>query len=349
MKKLRGALYGCGMISEFHLRGWNRIPEVEIVALGNRTIERAEERRKQFAPEARVYSDLSTLLKEETLDFIDILTIPGLHKEHCLQAKEAGLHIICQKPITDDPKTAHELVEEMKDYPKLFAIHENHRYRPWFQQVLKAHREGFFGTTHLLHLTQYDPLAPKEAYKLEMEPGVFLEYGSHLVDMIRALLGEPDRVYMRPHHHNPNVKGESMVHVVYEYPQTTAVIDIGWKHLGLPIGSVLIEGDEGEAYYEGTMTRGPSSRFRLLKGIDIVSDETRSPYDDYVESFYLFERECVDAMLNGQPVTQTGAENLKSLLCTFAAYDSAKRREVVRVADTIKALTEGSVSDASKP
>jgi predicted dehydrogenase len=39
--KLRGALFGCGMISEFHLRGWLRITEVEIVALGNRTFARA--------------------------------------------------------------------------------------------------------------------------------------------------------------------------------------------------------------------------------------------------------------------------------------------------------------------
>lgn len=29
MSKLRGGLYGCGMISEFHLRGWRRIPEVK--------------------------------------------------------------------------------------------------------------------------------------------------------------------------------------------------------------------------------------------------------------------------------------------------------------------------------
>jgi predicted dehydrogenase len=36
MKRLRGAVYGCGMISEFHLRGWARIPEVEIVALGKK-------------------------------------------------------------------------------------------------------------------------------------------------------------------------------------------------------------------------------------------------------------------------------------------------------------------------
>lgn len=61
--KLRGAVYGCGMISEFHLRGWRRIPEVEIVALGNRTLERAEARRAQFVPSARVYAELETLPK----------------------------------------------------------------------------------------------------------------------------------------------------------------------------------------------------------------------------------------------------------------------------------------------
>lgn len=52
MAQLRGGLFGCGMISEFHLRGWQRIPEVEIVALGNRTISRAEARRDQYVPGA---------------------------------------------------------------------------------------------------------------------------------------------------------------------------------------------------------------------------------------------------------------------------------------------------------
>ena len=49
--KLRGAIVGCGMISEFHLRGWQRIPEVEIVALVDPARERADERRAQFAPQ----------------------------------------------------------------------------------------------------------------------------------------------------------------------------------------------------------------------------------------------------------------------------------------------------------
>ncbi len=194
--KLRGALFGCGMISEFHLRAWNRIPEVEIAALGNRTVEKAEERRRQFAPRARVYSDLETMLEREPLDFIDILTAPALHRRHCLAARQAGLHIICQKPLCDSLEDARFLVREMGDYPKLFAVHENHRYRPWFHAVREHFRSGLFGKASLLHLEHLNATGPRESYKAEA--GNLLEYGSHFVDMMRSLLGEPGR-FMRGH------------------------------------------------------------------------------------------------------------------------------------------------------
>lgn len=319
------------MISEFHLRGWNRIPEVEIVALCNRTIERAERRRSQFAPQARVYGELGTMLEREQLDFIDILTTPALHRRHCLMAKEAGLHIICQKPLCDTLDDARELVHEMASYSRLFAVHENHRYRPWFQAVREHLRSGFFGQPSLLLLEQLNATEPGEAYKKEVETGVLLEHGSHLVDMMRSLLGEPTRVYARTHHLNPVVRGESLVHAVYEYAETTAVIQVAWKAAALTQGALLLTGDAGEAWYEGTMTRGDTARFRMSKGNTVVHDETRCPYDDYVESFYLLERECVAAMLGRTQVTQTGVEHLKSLACVVAAYESAARGAVLEI------------------
>jgi D-apiose dehydrogenase len=331
MAKLRGGLMGCGMISEYHLKGWQRIPEVEIVAIGNRTIEKAELRARQFAPQAKLFSDLSTMLKEVELDFIDILSPPFMHREHVLQAKDAGVHIICQKPLTDTLESTEELVKDFRDYPKLFAVHENHRYRPWFQTVMEQYRKGFFGKVSLFKLEQYEPVEPAEAYKVNMEPGVLLEYGTHLVDMVRALLGEPESVYARTHNLNPRVKGESLVHVVFEYPETTAIIDTGWKPVGVKQGSVLVQGDEGEAYFEGTMTRGESSRFRLIKGHETILDESRDPLEDYTSSFYLLERECVDAMLRNGSVIQTPAENLKTLRATFSAYEAARRGEVIKL------------------
>src|SRR5690348_8196354 len=123
MPKLRGAICGCGMISEFHLRGWSRIPEVEIAAFCDRIRSRAEQRRVQHAPGARVYQDLESMLMNEQLDFLDILTTPELHARHCLAARRAGLHVICQKPLCPTLQEACDLVAAMQQSPLIFAVH----------------------------------------------------------------------------------------------------------------------------------------------------------------------------------------------------------------------------------
>ena len=79
------------------------------------------------------------------------------------------------------------------------------------------------------------------------------------------------------------------------------------------------------------MTRGVASRLRLFEGKSVVFEQTRSPYDDYVDSFYLLQREFVDAVLGGQSVVQTPAENLRTLRCTFAAYRSTEEGRVVAI------------------
>ena len=323
---LRGAVYGCGMISEFHLRGWMRIPEVQIVALCNRTIQRAQERRAQFAPDARVYSELPAMVASERLDFIDIITTPELHFEHCRAAMAAGLHVICQKPLCDNLEAARKLVSMANGYSKVFAVHENHRYRPWFQRVCATIPDPAFLRVEHLNATE-----PGEAYKNAASSGVWLEYGSHLVDMMRAMLGEPLRVHARMHRTNSNVAGESLAHATFEYKDRTAVIQAGWKHAAVTQSSVLVSSELAEAWYEGTLTRGERARLRISHGANLVSDEQLSPHDEYVESFYLLERECTDAMLGRGRLVQTGAEHWKTLACTFAAYDSARTGAVVEI------------------
>jgi D-apiose dehydrogenase len=325
MEKLKGALIGCGMISEYHLKAWNRIPEAEITVLVSRNIENAKKRQQEFVPNARLYQDFETALKNEPLDFVDILTPPAIHKENCLLAKGYGVHIICQKPIAETLEDAGELVAAMEDYPKLFAIHENHRYRPWFQEIQEKLKIGFFGKPRFIHVIQHNPSEPDVTYKLQMEKGVLLEHGTHLVDMVYALLGKPHGVYARLQHVSPKIRGESLAHVAFDYPGTTVVIDVAWKPGGVQQAGFLLEGEDGEAHFEGSMVKGGSSRLRLTKGKQIVKEESRNSTQDYEESFYLFERECVDAILKGRPgsIIQTGKYNLGSLEATFAAYDAA--------------------------
>lgn len=332
MRKLRGAIVGCGSISEFHLSGWNEIPEVEITALVDPIEVAAQERRARFAPQARIYRGMGDMLAKEKLDFVDIITPPWLHREQCLLAADANLHIVCQKPLCDRWEEASRLVDELRTYPRRFVIHENHRFRPWFREVVRLSREGRLGKLRHLQFVQHDPSEPPEKIDTEVELGVLLQYGVHLVDLVIALLGDPLRVHARMDRINPRVRGESLAHVLLEYTDASAVVDVSWKPVGVQQGHALIIGERGEAYYEGRMTRAETARFRVCAGNDLVLDEIRSPRDEYVHSFRQFEREFVDSVLHDKPPPQPAAENLRSLRATFAAYESARTGLPVKLA-----------------
>jgi predicted dehydrogenase len=324
MTRLRGAILGCGMIAEFHLRGWLRIPEVEIVALCDADLGRAKARQREFVPHAFLYASLDQLLASEHLDFLDILTPPWLHKEHCLRAAAAGLHIICQKPLCAVLADAQQLVAALGSYPKVFAVHENHPYRPWFRKIRELQVASFFGPIRHVSLIQHDAHEPPEQFKCEAERGVMLEYGVHLVDMLRALLGEPQSVFASLQRVNPRVRGESLATALYAFEGASGLIDISWKTTGPELGSATVIGERGAAVYDGRMTRGQQSRFRIYQEGQLMLDESRCPTDDYCESFYLLQRDLTEAMIQNKPPPQAATYNLKTLAATFAAYDAVK-------------------------
>ncbi|HYK88264.1 MAG TPA: Gfo/Idh/MocA family oxidoreductase [Acidobacteriota bacterium] len=329
--ELKGAILGCGSISEFHLRGWQRIPEVEIVALGDTLVERAHARRDAFAPKALACRSLSEILDLTKPDFVEILTPPRLHYAHCLEAFQAGIHVICQKPLCGTLQNARDLATRALGARGLFMVHENHRYRPWFRTILERIREADFGALRWMRLFQHDPGEPAEEFKTRAPQGILFEYGSHLVDMMRAALGEPKSVRVTLCSLNPKVRGESLAFAAYQYSGATAVIDIAWKPLGIQEGGLLLEGEEGSALYEGTMTRGDTARFRVFRRGAVELDQTRNPREDYLESFWALQREFVDAMLLGGQITQTAAEHLRTLEALFAAYRAAELGREVAV------------------
>ncbi len=259
---------------------------------------------------------------DESLDVVDITAPPNTHAKLCRLAKQNQLHIICQKPLSNSLSEAQELVQEFQDYSKQFAVHENHPYRPWFQKIQQLRRENFFGNILYLKIEHHTNSQPNEQYKLNSEQGIWLEYGTHLVDMMRKLLGEPQSVISHFEHINPNVRGESLAQVLNKYPKASANINTAWKPFGKPVAELILVGEKGEAHHVGSLTRGDSSQFHIYKQNEIYRSEDRSPSGDYVESFYQFQYDFAQSVLNQSPFHQTAAENLKTLRAAFAAYQA---------------------------
>jgi predicted dehydrogenase len=100
MKKVFVGIVGSGFIAELHMRAYRRVFGVDVdvkavVSRGDHVIDFA---RRFGVPQT--FRDYRDLLKDETIDVIDICTPPALHAEMILACMRAGKHVICEKPFT---------------------------------------------------------------------------------------------------------------------------------------------------------------------------------------------------------------------------------------------------------
>lgn len=316
------------MISEFHLRAWQSVQGVAVTALCDVDQSASWRRRDEYVPNARVYTDLATLLANEDVDFIDVTSPPHFHAAHVKLALGANRHVICQKPLALDAASATALAAYANERQLTLAVHDNHRLRPWFQRVLNTHARNQFGQVVHARWHQCDA-APLQRYKLDSSRGILFEYGTHFIDMMLALLGQPMDVFAQLSRINETVAGESHAHLIFRYEATSVDMSIGWKNTGPNTGGFHLLGTRGEVIYEGTLTRGPQSRLQILAAGKVLVDEHRSPTADYVESFCSYQQAFVASLraTPRQPPPVTATEGAAVIAWTEAAYESARTRK----------------------
>lgn len=355
-RPLRGALLGAGSISIHHLRAWRLIPNLQIVAIANRTRERALALGRQFGVEPdHIYSDYLELLDNEDLDFVDIATAPAIHREQTLAAAQRGLHVLCQKPFATSLTEAEEMIAACDAGGVRCIVHENWRWRRWFREIKTMLDAGVIGRPRYARLQarsaaalprrdgSLPALLAQQPYTTTMPQFILLEWGLHLIDVLRFLFGEMRSVYARMSRVSPLVQGEDMAVVIIEFAGgLTALLDISWGtysagQVAVIRGSVdpfVVEGDRGVielASRQGddtmTIVTADGAETRPVRpGI------TRA--EAYQESYFNTFAAFVQALRSGEPAENEARDNLKCLQATFAAYESAERNAVVVLPQT---------------
>ncbi len=97
MDKLRVGLIGLGGVAEAHLEGYKQVESIEVVAGAEIQAERLAKMSKKW--QLKAYADYRELLAQERLDIACVLTPARFHREVTEKVAEAGVHVLCEKPL----------------------------------------------------------------------------------------------------------------------------------------------------------------------------------------------------------------------------------------------------------
>jgi predicted dehydrogenase len=352
MAELRGALLGCGQVSQYHLRAWAQIEGVRIVALYNRTRDKAEARAREFSiPGDHVHTNYRELLARETLDFVDVASAPQAHRPQVEAAAAYGLHVLCQKPLALSLEDTQAMIEACDRARVLFAANENWRWRAWYRELKKLLDQRTIGQVRYARFVKHrnitlpgtegglPVLAREQPYTTDLEKLIVLEWGTHLVDVVRFLFGEIRSAYARLKKVSLYFKGEDRALIVLDVKGVDVLLDLSWATLDEQIHEtgpdtqleqVIVEGDEG------TITLSPKQSDPLRISIRDHSWTRPRIWTSgkmaYQDSYTAAHRHFIECLRTGMTPETVAHDNLKTLQATFAVYESAAKNQVIHLA-----------------
>ncbi len=185
----RIGLIGAGGITEFHLRAYRTLG-LDVVAIANRTRERAEQRRAAFYPGAMVTTDYRELLQRKEIDVVDIALPPESRVPVIEAAIEAGKHVLSQKPFAVDLDDAERLASLAEKRGVRLAVNQNGRWAPHVAYAREAVRAGLLGEIATVDFE----LAFDHSWTVgtpfeEIHHLVLYDFGVHWFDMAACFLG----------------------------------------------------------------------------------------------------------------------------------------------------------------
>ena len=200
-RELKVGVIGAGhWATEAHIPGFQACEGVAVVAVSDIEAERAA-RAAQALGVPRAYASAEEMLAAETLDAVSIVTPDDTHAGYALAAMARGIAVLCEKPLARTAKEALALADRAEQAGVVNKVGFTMRYTPSLLYLRELVEQGFFGELYLFQCfiqnAQFlDPQKPRH-WKMTMEHaggGVIVEYGIHMLDIARLLVGDIRRV-----------------------------------------------------------------------------------------------------------------------------------------------------------
>ncbi len=197
-------MIGCGFIGKVHSFAYLNLPmyydpppaNIRLKAVCTAHRETAEAAAERFGYEVAT-TDYREITEDPEIDVVNICTPNREHKGQLLAAIRSGKHIYCDKPLTANADEAGQALAQLDGYDGTHQVTFHNRFFPATLKARDLAANGFLGRVltfraAYLHAGSVDP---DRAFGWRFSKGIsgggaLYDLGSHIIDLVRHLVGE---------------------------------------------------------------------------------------------------------------------------------------------------------------
>lgn len=332
MKKLRvGIMSFAHLHAEGYIQNLRSMPDIEYVGFADHDTERLKQYGEQF--KSPTYDSYKALLADN-LDAVIICSENNKHRELVEMAAEAGVHILCEKPIATNEADGQAIIDACKTAGVKLMIALPMRFSATAQQLQQSLANGDLGALYCANTTnQGENPDYHRAWFSDKDlagGGAVMDHTVHVVDLLRWYMdAEPIEVYAEVdnlfYRDKVDVDTAGLLMITFDNGVFMS-LDTSWSRpsfyptWGNVKMDLIAEGGVLKTdYFTQKLTVYEGKEQRPLWhfwGSD--------PNQGMIEEFFASIREEREPMI-------TGEDGLAALKVVLAAYESGRTHEVVRI------------------
>ena len=206
LKPIRVGLIGGGAVARAHVSGFINVPdffatdtgfERRIIAEATPELARKAAKRWGFRQGTAHWKEVT---RSDDVDLIDVVTPTYLHVEPSIDALEHGKSVLCEKPLATTSHDARRMLDVARRAGVTTMVGFNYRRVPAVTLAKQMIKEGKLGRVYQIRSQFFEdwggPDCP-HTWRFKSETagaGALADLGSHALDMVRYLVGEPTEV-----------------------------------------------------------------------------------------------------------------------------------------------------------
>jgi predicted dehydrogenase len=193
---LRAGVIGLGWAGQQHLDGYRRATGVDLVGLAGMEADHLQRLGDEYGIEHR-FADWSELFAGTELDVVSVCTPPSLHAPITIAALEAGIHVLSEKPMALDARSARQMVDAAKANDRILEVSFNHRRKGEVAAAKDLIDRGLLGRIYYakagwMRHSGIPGLGSWFTRKATSGGGPMMDIGVHMLDIALYLMGEPN-------------------------------------------------------------------------------------------------------------------------------------------------------------